>query len=396
MNIEKIEGIKTKILLCGILIPLSSYLLPPIVLNFIFFTIGMIFVARRSLNLYLTYLLFGISSLISIYSSRRIYATAGDDFAGYYNNYELCNSSLSLCMQDKAQEYVLYLVYWIIPSGLSPLHLLFINCTIIGMLIYIIFTSVIYKNNNRDNITNLFLLFNCFIVSGSFFWGTQLTRAAIASLLFCYFIVNKRLLLFGLALLTHLTTIFSVYIFLAVKYRKIFSLTIFFMFVIHFNPGVVLNIINLLSYAIPDLGSKGIYIQENIFSSNLDLKKDILSSLPIYIFGFWYSGSVYYVHAWVLMILAEYLLWDFPILTLRLYFIIIFSGPLLLASIIDWKNTRIQPRGGSLISLISIQIYVMLIFSYRVYYQYMMGINSDFKIFFSYDPFDSIAYILWM
>jgi hypothetical protein len=148
---------------------------------------------------------------------------------------------------------------------------------------------------------------------------------------------------------------------------------------------------------VPDLGSKGIFITENIYGENIDLKKYLFSLLPMYIFAFWYSRSLLLFYTWILMIASEYLLWDFPILTLRFYFLIIFSGPILLASIIDWKNAKIQPKRDNLSILVIIQTYVMLIFSYRIYYKYIVDENSDFKLFYSYSPFESLAYkfLMW-
>ncbi|WP_281776968.1 hypothetical protein [Polynucleobacter sp. KF022] len=390
LNPIKLKNLRINISLLGLLIPIFSLALPAFFLNIAFLISGLIYILRRGLFSCIAYLFFGISTLISAYSSRKIYATNGDDFIRYYENYELCSNTLSACMQNKGSEYILYFLYWMLPESLQPIQLLFINSTIIGLATYYIFISRI--NENKTTLNLLFILFNIFLVSGAFFWATQFTRAALACLFLCYFLANKKIILFSLALFTHSTTLLAFIIALSVKYRAIFFGSLSALIIIYLDNQILYKSIDLIPQFLEELESKTIFLKLNINGDNIDLSKDILSSFPVYLLGYWYSRSGLFAHAWILMAASHTFLFSFPLLAVRLYLIIFFSGPMLIASIIDFKKIKLASNQNYIMIFLLVQIYVMLVMLYRFYYRYLMSLDSDFGLFSTYSPFLPLIY----
>ncbi len=370
-----------------LLMVVLSFCVPSLLLIFGAIVAGFLYVFKESNRVLNIYYILALASQVVMYSSRSVFKTDGDDIIRYYERYKACSTSMSQCYSDYGLEVFLPSLHYLLPIDISPNGLLLIYTNLGACLIYLIFKKLA-KNNSKDQSKILFLLFNVFIFSGSFFLLTQLVRATLSCLFIIYFIKNRNYLLLLLAFTTHLYSIISLLMIKTLNNKYLILMTILTLIIFWNINEFFENLINFSRPFFPELISKADWNIEMKGTENLSQISYLLIIFPGYAIISWLTKKWIPITIWLLMLAADFFLTALPLLSLRGFLILFFSGPILLASMIDCGKVEFY-NNEKLILIISIIFTYMLLF-YKVYVNIYLYENLDFKLFDAYSPVEPI------
>jgi hypothetical protein len=146
-------------------------------------------------------------------------------------------------------------------------------------------------------------------------------------------------------------------------------------------------IVNQISHIFPELANKSAYSLENKGGSNVSLVNGLFILLPCYIALAWVMRNFIPLKLWTLMLLSEIVLFDYPLLALRLFILLFFSAPMIVLILIKSNKTSLENSNFNKIVSYLMLSYTIVLLAYKIIVNFSISIDVDpFRLFDYYSP----------